>query len=266
MKYQLIKPFLFLFAVIMVVSLACGIDWGGDETTAPVEQPTISSSVESTPNSTVEPTQSPPTVTPEPIAQQYFTETFDENSGDWSFFMVNGETSSATEGFGEYNAGIDNGNYMFELMDENQYAYIKYDPYDYTDVRVDVVANNRGVNNNNVSIICRYTPGGGWYEFNIANNGLYNIFYAEYRQQGTKVAYEFLANGGSNKIRTGKETNTYTAICKGRTLSLEINGFEAYSFEENRFALSKGAVGLSVSSFNVLPVNVEIDEVTISEP
>lgn len=261
MKYQLAKPFLFLVAVILIVSLACSVGGGADEA-ASVEQPADPAPVEDT--SPTEPP--PPTNTPEPVAQQYFTETFDEDAGNWSFFMVNGELSTATDGFGKYNAGIDGGRYVFELDEEYQWAYAKYDPFEYEDVKIEVVADNRGVNNNNVSIICRYTPDVGWYEFNIANNGLYNIFYAEYREQGTKVAYEFITNGGSNKIKTGKETNTYTVTCEGRTLSLEINGFETNSIDDNKFLLDSGGVGIAVSSFNVLPVNVQIDQVTISQP
>lgn len=269
MKYQLAKPFLFLIAVILVVSLACSIGGSTDE---PVvldgesvtldEQP-----IEQAPTEGVQATEpSLPTDTPEPVAQQFFTETFDDNSGNWSYFMVNGELSTITNGFGKNKVAIEGGRYVFQLEDEYQWAYVKYDPYEYENVRVEIVSDNRGANNNNVSIICRYTPNVGWYEFNIANNGLYWIYYAEYREQGTKVSYNFITNGGSNKIHTGKETNTYTAICDGRMLSLEINGFETNSIEENKYVLRKGSVGVAVSSFNVLPINVEIDEITISEP
>ena len=275
MKYQLAKPFLFLIAVILVVSLACSIGGSTEAPVAPDEQPVAGEQpvaldeqpVEQAPVEDAEPTAPPPpTNTPEPVAQQFFTETFDENSGNWSYFMVNGSLSTVTDGFGKNNVAIEGGRYVFKLEDKYQWAYVKYDPYEYENVRVQIVAENRGANNNNVSIICRYTPDVGWYEFNIANNGLYWIYYAEYREQGTKVRYNYIINGGSNKIHTGKETNTYTAICDGRTLSLEINGFETNSIEEKQYVLRQGSVGVAVSSFNVLPINVEIDEVTISEP
>lgn len=272
MKYQLAKPFLFLIAVILVVSLACSIGGSTSTEDQPValdEQP-----VEQAPVDDVQATDPPPptntpplpTNTPEPVAQQFFTETFDEDSGNWSYFIVNGELFTVTDGFGKNNVAIEGGRHVFELKDESQWAYVKYDPYEYENVRVEIVTENRGVNNNNVSIICRYTPDVGWYEFNIANNGLYDIYYAEYREQGTKVRYNFIANGGSNKIRAGKETNTYVATCDGRTLTLAINGFEANSIDDNQYVLREGSVGFAVSSFNVLPVNVEIDEMTISEP
>lgn len=64
----------------------------------------------------------------------------------------------------------------------------------------------------------------------------------------------------------GKDVNEYTAICKGRTLQLFINGYEVKTLTENRYALREGQVGVSVSSFNVLPVQVDIDWVKVSQP
>lgn len=264
MKYQLAKPFLFLIAVIMVVSLACGIGSSSDAPVAPAEdEPVEQAPVE---ESAPAESESVPTNTPEPMAEQYFTETFDADNGNWSTFIVDGELYTINDGVGKNNVAIDNGRYIFELEEEGQWVYAKYDPYEYENVRIEVVSDNRGVNNNNVSIICRYTPDVGWYEFNIANNGLYNIYYAEYREQSTKIRYNFIANGGSNKIRTGKEVNTYVASCEGRTLTLVINDFEAISIDDNQYILDSGNVGVAVSSFVALPVNVQIDSFTISEP
>ena len=135
----------------------------------------------------------------------------------------------------------------------------------HTAVRLDIVAKNRGVNNNNVSLICRYTPSEDWYEFNIANNGLYWLFYAEILDS-KKIVYHQLANGGSNKIRQGKEMNEYSIICNERTLELYINGNETNVYEDNKFVLHSGLAGVSVSSFDTLPVKVEIDSITISQP
>ena len=151
-----------------------------------------------------------------------------------------------------------------DLNEKNLWVYATYDPFEYEDVRVDTRVTNRGVNNNNVSLICRYTED-GWYEFNIANNGLYWILAASV-DGSKKVSYGTVYNGGSNDIKAGKETNEYTAICKGRTLSLFINGNEARTITDNKYAITSGNVGVSVSSFDTLPVTVDIDWVKISEP
>jgi hypothetical protein len=128
-----------------------------------------------------------------------------------------------------------------------------------------VVAINRGTNDNNVSLICRFSKENGWYEFNIANNGLYDILHGSFTKDN-KATYGKLADGGSNKIKQGKETNTYEISCKGRTLVLAINGYETRRLDDNQFVLDKGKVGVSVSSFKSLPVTVQIDSVAISKP
>jgi hypothetical protein len=125
-----------------------------------------------------------------------------------------------------------------------------------------VVAENRGYNNNNVSLICRYDPDEGWYEFNIANSGLYDILFYDLKDPH----YKQIADGGSTAIHSGKEVNTYMAVCSGKTLRLYINGEEVRKLDETRYALKEGQVGVSVSSFNVYPIEVDIQSITIDYP
>jgi hypothetical protein len=208
-----------------------------------------------------------PADTPTPEAQAFFTEEFNSSVDLWSYFIIDGyqEKNRLVEGDEpKVSVGTNNGYLVFKINKNYQYVYVTYDPYIYTNVRIDVRAENFGMNNNSVSLICRYSDQ-GWYEFNIANNGLYSILYAEWKPS-KKVSYHLIANGGSNQIRMGKDVNEYTAICKGRTLQLFINGYETNTLTENRFALRKGQVGISVSSFNVLPVHVEFDWVKITPP
>ena len=47
----------------------------------------------------------------------------------------------------------------------------------------------------------------------------YNIYYAMVRPDKT-VIYTKLADGGFNKIKSGKDTNDYAITCQGKTLSL----------------------------------------------
>ena len=262
MKYQLAKPFLFLLAVIMVVSLACSLG-------APAaEQTPIPQVQQEQPESASAPQPTMPPAPIEPVAQKFYTETFDSDSGLWSYFLVNANESVpmlSDEDFGTMFVGTDGGRLVFDLESERQWAYVTYDGAEYSDVRIDVVAENRGVNNNNVSLICRYTPEEGWYEINIANNGLYWLYHGIIRDDGA-VIYTQLADGGSNKIKAGKEINEYTLICKDRTLTVYINGHETRVYEDNNYVLRDGKIGVSVSSFQTLPVSVEFDTITISEP
>lgn len=258
MKSQLAKPILFLVGFILIVGLACGTSTPdtpaeppAPEAASPVPQP---------------PTSPPPT--PEPVAQQFYTEDFTGDTSQWTYFLVNGSKSVpifVEDDFGIMFVGTDDERLKFTLESEGQWAYVTYDAYEYDNVRLDVVVENRGVNNNNVSLICRYTPDEGWYEFNIANNGLFWIYHAIIRSDNS-VIYTEIADGGSNKIKAGKDTNTYSIICKDRTLSLYINNKETRVLEENNYALRDGLIGVSVSSFGTLPVKIEVHSVTISQP
>jgi len=262
-----LRPLLFFVSLLLIVGLACsfGAGSGGNPTARP--QPTAVQVIEPTTAPTEappEPTAVPPTEEPPvPQAEQFFTEEFDNPlSGDWSIFTVTGSNDADPD---KVTVDAENGNLVWNFDSEYVYYYLFYSAFDYEDVRVDVRADNRGRNNNSVSLICRYDPDGGWYEFNIANNGLYDILYGEETSSGS-IAYEQIANGGSNAIKQGKDVNEYAITCKGDELTLYINGDEVNSITEKNYGLRSGQVGVSVSSFNVLPILIEMDWVKISEP
>jgi len=259
------RPLIFLVILLLIVGMACNAlsGGGGDTPSQPQQDPPQATPQQDQDVPDPVGTESP---TEEPVssADEYFTEEFDVND-NWSYFVVDGSSSSITE---EDDPGMqlftENSLLSFDLSAEGLWVYVTYDPYVYEDVRIDARVVNRGVNNNNVSLICRYTDS-GWYEFNIANNGLYWIYAAEVSADG-KVGYGLVYNGGSTSIKSGKETNEYTAICNGRTLSLYINGTEARTVTDNKYLLTSGQVGISISSFDTLPVAVDVDWVKISQP
>jgi hypothetical protein len=120
---------------------------------------------------------------------------------------------------------------------------------------------NRGTNVNNILLVCRKSEE-GHYLVNIANSGLF----AMYAYDGTRGSYARIADGGSNRIRQGKDVNEYTLICLGRTLSLYINGEDTRSYTDNQYTLRAGQVGVGVASEGQLPVKVEFDWVKVSQP
>lgn len=188
-------------------------------------------------------------------APAYYIEEFDPDTStvdNWYWFLTNGEES-------QFDIYTQDGRLVFDINGNDIYSYFMYDPWYYENVRLDAIAENRGMNNNNVSLICRATDD-GWYEFSIANNGLWWI----YAYNGRDNTYSQLANGGSNAIKMGKDVNEYTILCYGTTLSLYINRIEAHTMTENNFKFKEGQVGIGVSSFNALPIVVEFDWVSIS--
>jgi hypothetical protein len=263
-----LRPMLFFVSLLVIVGMACA---GG--ATPPTQAPPPTQPVQVIPTEAPpQPTEAPPTevpptevVTEEPVpqAEQFFTEEFDNPlSGDWSIFTITDPNLSDLE---KVTVESDNGNLVWNLDSEYVYYYLFYNAFEYEDVTVEARADNRGKNNNSVSLICRYDENIGWYEFNIANNGLYDILYAEVLDNG-KIRWNRVANGGSNAIKQGKDVNEYSASCQGDELTLNINGAEVLSIKERNYRLRSGQAGISVSSFDVLPILIEMDWIRISEP
>jgi hypothetical protein len=253
--------------LVLLFVLACGIAPQGAGLPQPPTAAAIATAAPATaapPAATAPPvpTVIPPTATPE--TQQFFTEEFDKDLKYWPAFLIDGN-NSVLQGSASVGSLLkaEAGALKFDLSQPYLWVYATYDPFDYKDVRVDARVENRGTNDNNISLICRYTKDHGWYEFNIANNGLYWIYNAIPKASGA-VSYREVASGGSNMIKQGLEVNEYGIICNGNSLTLFING--KLTKEVKDAELSSGKVGLSVSSFNQSPVKVDFDWVKISQP
>lgn len=266
-----LRPLSFFVALLLIVGMACSFGSQPATQAPPPDQPIQVSNPTSAPQPTEvppteEPTEVPPptaTEPPVPQAQEYFTEDFDNPlSSDWSVFTITDPNASDLD---KVKVEADSGNLVWDLDSEYVYYYLFYNAFTYEDVKVEARADNRGKNNNSVSLVCRYDEEIGWYEFNIANNGLYDILYAEVLDSG-KIRWNRIANGGSNAINQGKEVNEYSIACEGDNLTLNINGDEVISIKDKKYGLRSGQVGISVSSFNVLPILIEMDWLKISEP
>lgn len=257
------RPLIFFVMFVLLFSLACSVLSGGGNT--PSQPPTQQQQQQPTqaPAPTrpaPEPTNPPaPTAVPAPTeppvaeADAFFTEEFDGDLSNWSYWVSAGNENGV-------GLNVDNASLDVLLSTENTSVYVFYDPYIYEDVILEAQADNLGKNTNNVGLVCRYDETRDtWYEFSIANNGLYWI----YAYDG---GYNLIANGGSNLIKTGRDTNVYTAGCIGDVLSLFINGQEVRTFQDKTYRLKEGQVGLNVTSFDVLPIEVDFEYFTIAEP
>jgi hypothetical protein len=147
-----------------------------------------------------------------------------------------------------------------ELPEDDLYLYYSYLGYSYEDVRVDLRADNRGVNTNNVSLICRSSKD-GWYEWSVGSGGDWYLY-------AVTDKYNLIAQGGTTYLKQGKEVNEYGLQCKGKTISMFINGKEVKQspFTDSKYGLREGTVGFNISSLNVTPVIVEVDWFKVSEP
>ena len=267
MKNPYLKVALLFLSVFILVGLACSFSTTPDPTATPfvitaTPEPEEVVIVQPTPTTTQVIVQQPnPTATTEyqePVTDDppaYFVEDFDGDISSWSYFLMNGHESLM-------DLYTDNSRLIFDLQGTYQWVYFLYDEYTYDSVQLDLYAENRGKNTNNVSLVCNYTDRDGWYEFNISNGGLYDILvYSEIDGD-----YYTLQSGGSTNVNMGRADNLYTAICDGNYLALYINGVFEKEVIDNRYNLRAGQVGFSVSSFDVTPILVEVDFFSIGLP
>jgi hypothetical protein len=244
-----------ILALVVSVMMIARMDFLSGVPTAEDLPPTSTPTREVKPANTVMPTvvvDTPPT---EP--QGYYVEEFDDGI-DWQFFVKDGMES-------DFSREIDNGTLSVKITPRENapWAYLINNAFTYTDVRLEVVVVNNGYNSNGVSLVCRYSDE-GWYEFMVSNNGNLSIY--AFGPGGMKlIEGSVLHDGASTAIKTDKETNVYTAICKGNELSLEINGVLVETeIAKNDFP--EGNIGIGFSSPQNYLVDVGIESIKVSQP
>ena len=284
------KNFRLLFVIVafvLIVSLACTFGRGNTQQT-PQNQPTPkqlatkqpTARQPSTKQSTTKktPTKQPTneaqatatiqgtgsaTDTPDAqnLAVDFFTDTFDTNSMD-NYSVENRRKGSDED---KMKVNIQDGAMVFGLQANNLWVNVTYKPFKYTDVKISIKADNRGKENNNVTLFCRQSSE-GWYEFSIANSGSYWIYAYDATGAIAEKGYNTIFTDSSKGIKHGKDSNEYEASCVGDKLTLSINGTEVKTVRDARYKFREGTVGFGVSSFSAIPILVNVDEFTVGQP
>lgn len=259
------RPMMFLAAILMVIGLACSAIGGGNTPAQPVATLEPTQPVNNPPTTAPEPTLAPTEAPTEeaatateaaPAARDFFTEEFeaDYNPDDWQNFNL-GTGDDANLKIEQQDDHL-----LFDLGDEDLYVYYMYNPYTYEDVSVTLNAENRGRNNNNVSLICRMNDEGtNWYEFSVESGGVWYLYAVDGK-------YNILDNGGTNALKQGREVNEYRLDCVGDEITMYINDKKIKTVQDTRFLFDQGYVGFNISSLNVLPITVEVNWFEISQP
>lgn len=200
-----------------------------------------------------------PTFTPEPSPTplpRFFTNEFDSSLAGWVILQAGNEATP--------NINSGDGHLTLQMDSPHTWVYALYGAEDYADVRVDASFEFRAGSPSFTGIICRYSEEKGWLEFNIANNGEYNILYGTWL--GTGIAdYLPIVSGTSEYIRLDNSPQEIGMTCKGTVLELYINGKLFRNVDISRFEIVPGKVGVAVSSFENVPVVTAFDKVTVSE-
>lgn len=210
-----------------------------------------------TPTASPSPTPLPPTATPTlPPAPRTFTEGFDGVLPYWTFLQIDFGQAASTP-------NAEGGSLIFNLAAQNQWVYALYSVPDYADVRVDAqVADNPG-QVGAVGVVCRYSAEQGWYEFNIYEDQTYELLHGQWLAPGV-ARYTPLFRGVSPKIKG--DVNEIGLECRGDILTPFINGTQLRIWQEDKFSLIDGKIGISAASFADVPFTAAYDWVKVSQP
>ena len=147
---------------------------------------------------------------------------------------------------------------VFHLDDPDLHAYYIYKPAIYGNVVIRIKAENLGQNTYQISLVCRMNAEGTqWYEYRIIGGGLWNLY-----DRSSK--YHSLANGGTFALNPGKSINEYEMRCLGDELSLRINSEEVSAYQIKKNPYTEGQVGFSISSGEVFPIDMKVQEFEVS--
>jgi hypothetical protein len=233
-------------AVLAAAAVAC------QPSGAPGPVPTSGSSATA---SQVLPTAAPQaTETSMPAGPRDFTEVFDAASPYWAAFETNGTGPDVQ---------VQDGHLRFNLGAATTWAYSIYEGQDYQAVRLDTQVEVLSGADGAVGLVCRYTETSGWYELNIYAGGTYTLLYGRWLAEGV-ARYAPMYQGNSEKIEAG--TNQIGLLCQGNTLTPFINNVQMKVYEDHRYGLQDGLVGLTAASFNDIPFAAAFDWVKVSEP
>ena len=221
-----------------------------------VQQPT-ETVVDSTPTPMPEPTDEPQANNDG--GQSSYTLNMDTVLDTWDVFMPTGVDNQVS-------AGVDGGSLHVQLSQYEEKLprfYLVNREFDYSNVRVELSTTNYGNNSNGVILLCQVSDA-GWYEFQVSNAGLYTI--NAYDPSSTlDQGFIQLTNGGTPAIHAGKSQNVYAAECHGNELSLYANDTLITIFTDTSYGFTSGYVGFGISSPDLLPVDLSIDSVTVTE-
>jgi hypothetical protein len=196
-----------------------------------------------------------PTQTLRP-APRAFNEEFEGMPLYWSFVQVdNGQPAAypITEG----------GFLVFNLPSPNQWVYALYGGQAYSDVMIDTKVEARAGVDGGLGLVCRYDEKSGWYEFNIFADQTYEILLGQWLTADV-ARYTPLVRSNSEKIRA--DGNEIGLLCKDDTLTPFINGTQMRKWQDRKFGLKSGQIGVSAASFNDFPFQIAFDWVKVIEP
>lgn len=194
----------------------------------------------------------------QPPPERYFIEEFDVAPIYWSTLYASGNS-------GRVDILNKDGFLTFEIYDPVTWLYAIYGAFEYESVYVETQVESRGSIVNSMGLVCHYDEQDGWYEFNLSNDGTYNLLYGHWLADGI-ASYTPILNDTSDRVATGNSINELGLDCYEDIVQLYINGKLIRKLDVEHIGLTGGKVGLSLASFEEVPVILAFDWVKVSEP
>jgi hypothetical protein len=214
------------------------------------------------------PTPIPLTDTPQPTATptleatptalpRFFTNEFDSALASWTILQTGNETAPVIK--------TENSSLILQMDAPFVWAYAVYDAQEYDNIRIDARMTNQAGSPSSVGLICRYNETEGWLEYNVSTDGTYSLLYGNWLAGGI-AEYLPIMDGSSNLIQPTGAAQEISMVCSGTTVSLLVNQTVIRNADVSRFELTHGKVGITVSSFENIPVIAAFDWLRVSEP
>jgi hypothetical protein len=178
-----------------------------------------------------------------------FTDDFSDPASGW------GAASHET-----YVRGYQQGRYLMQIDASQWFVWAAFGRT-YQDVEVDVKVYSEGVADNHYGVFCRYTEG-AFYYFAISTDGYYAIF--RHDTEGKLQPLTGTAMLRSSLIRLDGTENRIRAVCKGKQLSMYINGEQAAQVEDD--TLERGDVGMAAGTLRQGGTIVWFDDLKVDKP
>jgi hypothetical protein len=155
----------------------------------------------------------------------------------------------------------DNGGYR--ILNNQPISHVWANPgLKFNDVRVDVdAAQTSGPKDNYYGVICRYKDGSNFYILGISSDGYYGIVKVKNGNLSLIGADQMQP---SESIQQGEGVNHLSAECKGRNLTLWVNGTQLIATQDGDF--SSGDVGLEVSTRQQGSVDILFTNFSVTKP
>lgn len=239
--------------------------------TATIPRPT---NTQEQPTSTFAPTEteaptSVPTDTPTdtPAAPVEFVDTFDRNQNYWSEDFI---VTSQTSGRDLYSKGIiQNGTLRFSFTDKETYMYKFFQNGDFANVTVEADFQAIGHINNGIALVCRVNNDRTqWYEARVSSTSDFWLFlYDKARKtEMGKNPYLELAKG---KFKIDEfypaKPNKIQLTCLNDELILNANRDKRVIRQVLETEIEGSGVGIGAMSYDVLPITIDFDKITIRE-